>query len=93
MFMAYLEKGVTNTSLSCEMPSTPGWEEVVDMTRETEESKRAWTVGGVFIPAGLFIGMGIGWALGYLVPGMFVGLGAGLLGMALAVAFIRPKAG
>ncbi len=63
------------------------------MTHDTEETKRKWTVGGVFVPAGLLIGMGIGWALGYLVPGMFIGLGAGLLAMGLAVALIRPKAG
>ena len=65
----------------------------MDMTHETEETKRAWTVGGVFVPACLFIGIGVGWALGYLVPGMLVGLGAGLLAMALAVAFMRPKSG
>ena len=63
------------------------------MTHETEETKRRWTVGGLLIPAGLFIGMGIGWALGYLVQGMFIGLGAGFLAMALAVALVRPKAG
>jgi hypothetical protein len=38
---------------------------------------------GLFIPAGLFIGMGIGWIFGYLVQGMFIGLGAGFLGLAI----------
>jgi hypothetical protein len=60
----------------------------------TEEQKdkarnRRWEAGGVLIPAGLFIGMGIGWALGYLVQGMFIGLGAGFLGMALVYLFKR----
>jgi hypothetical protein len=41
--------------------------EAKDMTDETEESKKKWGVSGLFIPAGLFVGMGIGWALGYLV--------------------------
>ena len=59
------------------------------MTDETEESKKKWEVPGICIPAGLFIGMGIGWALGHLVPGMFIGLGAGLLGMVL----VRLKTG
>jgi hypothetical protein len=59
------------------------------MTDETEETKKKWEVSGLFIPAGLFIGMGIGWALGYLVQGLFIGLGVGFLGMALA----RLKAG
>jgi hypothetical protein len=37
----------------------------------------------------MFIGMGIGLALGHLVPGMFIGLGAGFLAMVL----VRLKAG
>jgi hypothetical protein len=59
------------------------------MTDETEENKKKWEVSGICIPAGLFIGMGIGWALGHLVPGMFIGLGAGFLGMVL----VRLKTG
>ena len=54
------------------------------MSNETEESKRRWAISGLFIPAGLFIGMGIGWALGYLVQGLFIGLGAGFLAMGIA---------
>ena len=53
------------------------------MADETEKNKKKWEVSGLFIPAGLFVGMGIGWALGYLVQGLFIGLGAGFLGMAL----------
>jgi len=47
-------------------------------TKETKKDKRK-VAGGLFIPAGLFIGMGIGWAMGYLVQGIFIGLGAGFL--------------
>ena len=54
------------------------------MSNETDESKRRWEAAGLMIPAGLLIGMGVGWALGYLVPGLFIGLGAGFLGMAIA---------
>jgi len=54
------------------------------LSNETEESKRRWAISGLFIPAGLFIGMGIGWALGYLVQGLFIGLGTGFLAMAIA---------
>ncbi len=39
---------------------------------------------GLFVPAGLFIGMGLGFFLDQLVGGIFVGLGAGFLAMALA---------
>ena len=59
------------------------------MDNETEESKRRWANAGLFIPAGLFIGMGIGWALGYLAQGLFIGLGAGFLVMAI----VRLKSG
>ena len=58
------------------------------MTNETEETKKKWEVGGLFIPAGLFIGMGIGWVLGYLVQGLFIGLGAGFIAMSM----VRLKA-
>ena len=54
------------------------------MSNETKESKRRREISGLFVGAGLFIGMGIGWALGYLVQGLFIGLGAGLLAMAIA---------
>jgi len=56
---------------------------VRELSNDTEDSKNRWAVGGVLIPAGLFIGMGLGWALGYLVQGLLVGLGAGFLGMAI----------
>ena len=54
------------------------------MGNDTEESKKRWAVSGLFIPAGLFIGMGIGWAFGYPVQGLFIGLGIGFLAMAIA---------
>jgi len=54
------------------------------LNNETEESKRRWESSGLFIPGGLFIGMGIGWALGYLVQGLFIGLGVGFLAMGIA---------
>lgn len=52
------------------------------MVEETKESKRKGSAG-LFIPAGLFIGMGIGWSLDHLVQGMFIGLGIGFLLFAL----------
>jgi hypothetical protein len=57
------------------------------MTEEEKETKKskARTAGGLLIPAGLFIGMGIGWALDYLVQGLFIGLGAGFLLYAVVV--------
>jgi hypothetical protein len=57
------------------------------MTEEVQKTKKskAKTAGGLLIPAGLFIGMGIGWAMGHLVAGLFIGLGAGFLIYALVV--------
>lgn len=57
--------------------------EVRELGNESEESRNSWAISGIFIPAGLFIGIGIGWALGYIVQGLFIGLGAGFLGMAI----------
>ena len=39
---------------------------------------------GLFIPAGIFLGMGVGFVIDQLVGGLFIGLGLGFLGMALA---------
>ena len=39
---------------------------------------------GIFIPAGLFLGLGMGFILGNLVGWMFLGMGLGFLGMALS---------
>jgi len=58
------------------------------MAGETKKSKRK-EFAGVFIPAGLFIGMGIGFATDSFVSWMFIGLGAGFLLFALAMVLIR----
>jgi len=47
------------------------------------------TIGGLFIPAGLFIGMGIGFIVDDFVPWMFIGLGAGFLLFVLIMIFDR----
>lgn len=39
---------------------------------------------GLFVPAGIFIGMGLGFIFGHLVGGLFLGMGAGFLAMALS---------
>jgi len=59
------------------------------MTGESKKTNSKWEVAGICVPAGLFVGMGVGWAMGQMVPGMFIGLGAGFLGMVL----VRLKTG
>lgn len=38
---------------------------------------------GLFIPAGIFIGMGFGFLFGDLVAGLFIGMGGGFIGTAV----------
>lgn len=49
-----------------------------------KESNKKENTFGVFVPAGLFIGMGIGFLLNQIVPWLFLGLGFGFLVMAIA---------
>ena len=58
------------------------------MSDDPDESRK-WAVSGVFIPAGLFIGMGIGWAMGHIVQGLLVGLGAGFLAMGITRLIVK----
>ena len=59
-----------------------------DMSDSSERRRRGWEVSGVFVPAGLLIGMGIGWVFDHMVPGLIIGLGAGFLAMAVAHLFL-----
>ena len=49
------------------------------MSTQSEEQKKQWSITGVAIPAGLFIGMGIDFLIGNITAGIFLGLGGGLL--------------
>jgi len=59
------------------------------MSTESKNPKKRKGVSGVAIPAGLFIGMGIGFAVDELVAGLFIGLGVGFLIMLI----VRAKLG
>lgn len=54
------------------------------------KKKKRDTPEGLAIPAGLFIGMGIGFMTDNFVAWMFIGLGAGFLVMLLAL-LLRKK--
>lgn len=41
------------------------------------------SIGGAFVPAGLLIGMGVGFLTDAFLAGLFIGLGAGILLMAV----------
>jgi len=51
------------------------------MSTQSEQPKRRKGVTGVAIPAGLFIGLGIGFLIDNVTAGLFLGLGGGFLTM------------
>ena len=61
------------------------------MSTQSEETKKQWGVTGVAIPAGLFIGMGVGFLIGNITAGIFLGLGGGFLVMLISMLILRIK--
>ena len=59
------------------------------MVEEGSKKSNRKAIGGVLIPVGLFIGMGVGFLVDNLVPWMFIGLGAGFLGFVLLILLVR----
>lgn len=49
------------------------------MTEQPEKPKKQKGISGLAIPAGLFIGMGIGFLVDNITAGIFLGLGCGFL--------------
>jgi hypothetical protein len=61
------------------------------MPTESEDEKKQWGVTGVAIPAGLFIGMGIGFLVDNIAAGIFIGLGGGFLFMMVGMLILQFK--
>jgi hypothetical protein len=59
------------------------------MSTQPEQPKKQKGVSGVAIPAGLFIGMGVGFLVDNMAAGLFIGLGSGFLVMLI----VRAKLG
>ena len=51
------------------------------MPTQSKQQKKNNGVSGVAVPAGIFIGMGVGFLIDNLTAGIFLGLGGGFLGM------------
>jgi hypothetical protein len=52
--------------------------------KENQSNKKLTSKGaGILVPAGLLIGMGLGFAFDSVETGLFIGLGLGLLGLAI----------
>lgn len=56
-----------------------------------EKKKSRADIAGVAVPAGLLIGMGVGFLIDELVASMFIGLGAGLALMMVLYLLLREK--
>jgi hypothetical protein len=63
------------------------------MSPQSEKSKKQWSITGVAIPAGLFIGMGAGFLVDNITAGIFLGLGVGFLAMMIGMLILRIKSG
>ena len=56
------------------------------------KQKKSKDMGGLFIPAGLFIGMGFGFMYDNLIAGLFIGLGAGFAAYGLSALIFKNRA-
>ncbi|MBA7473905.1 hypothetical protein ES707_09252 [subsurface metagenome] len=61
------------------------------MSTQSEEPKKQWGITGVAIPAGLFIGMGVGFLMDNITAGIFLGLGGGFLVMLIGMLILQIK--
>jgi hypothetical protein len=59
------------------------------MSPQSEEQKNQWGITGVAIPAGLFVGMGIGFLVDNIAAGIFIGLGSGFLIMLIGMLILQ----
>jgi len=57
--------------------------------QEIKEKKDKRGITALFIPGGLFIGMGIGFLTNNLVPGMYIGLGVGFILFVISFLLIK----
>jgi len=53
------------------------------MAKKKTESKKRDDNSGIFVPAGVLLGLGFGFLLNNIPAFLFIGLGAGFLAMAL----------
>jgi len=61
------------------------------MSTQSDDQKKQWNITGVAIPAGLFIGMGVGFLVDNITAGIFLGLGGGFLAMMIGMIILRIR--
>jgi len=61
------------------------------MSPQSEEEKKQWSVTGVAIPAGVLIGLGIGFMVDDIVSGILIGLGGGFALMMIGMVILQLR--
>ena len=61
------------------------------VVKAKKEKHKEEEKGALFIPAGLFLGMGWGFLTGLFVAGLFMGLGIGFLAFAIVNLLSKKK--
>jgi hypothetical protein len=57
----------------------------------SEDEKRQWNIVGIAIPAGVLIGLGVGFYTNNIAGGIFIGLGGGFLAMFFGMLTLRSR--
>ena len=61
------------------------------MSTQSEDLKKHWSITGVAIPAGVLIGLGVGFLVNNIAAGLFLGLGGGFLAMMIGMLILQFK--
>lgn len=61
------------------------------MSRQPDDQKKNWNITGIAIPAGVLIGLGIGFLIDNIVAGLFLGLGGGFLIMMIGMLILSIR--
>ena len=63
------------------------------MPKQSDDQKKDWNITGLAIPAGLLIGLGVGFMVDNVPGGLFIGLGGGFLAMMVGMLILRIMSG
>ena len=61
------------------------------MSKQSDDQKKHWNITGVAIPAGVLIGLGVGFLIDNIPAGIFLGLGGGFLVMMIGMLILWVK--
>ncbi|MDD5417683.1 MAG: hypothetical protein PHW96_02225 [Candidatus Nanoarchaeia archaeon] len=61
------------------------------MAKSENRQKQNENPGGLFIPAGVLLGLGFGFLFNNIAAGLFIGLGSGFVGFAVSEFAMKKK--